>query len=338
MSYPAITASPPAPQRSQAGDAYAATADTWAAYVEGFPTEINALAQWFEDTAATLVSSGLSATSSASLTIGTGSKSFAASAGAAFTPGQSIVIASTASPANSMTGQITAYDSGTGNITVTVTSVSGSGTVASWTIGLALVADLSNLLAKAGGTMTGLLTLAAAFGLVLTPGAAPSSPVDGQMWRETNKLIARIGAVNFDVVLATLAQTLTNKTLTSPTINGGTLASVIASALTVTDYTETMPADVTGAALSPNFTNGTLFRLITNANATITLPTPVKGKSGAIEIVFGGAHTIAFAGGARKIAGGSYSPTSTAGAIDTLSIICFDATEGWLICPGQGYA
>ncbi len=281
MAYPAITPSAPAPQRTQAGDAYAATADTWAAYIEGLPDEMNALAQWMQDTAASLVSSGLSATSSASLTIGTGSKSFAASAGAAFTPGQSVVIASTANPANSMTGQITAYNSSTGNITVNVASVSGSGTFASWTIGLALVADLSGYLAKAGGTMIGLLTLAAAMGLVLTPGAAPGSPVDGQIWRETNKLMARVGAVSFEVVLATLAQTLTNKTLTSPVINGGTISSPTITGPAITGGTistsSIMPrvalAGVTAGTLTPNCDTTDVFKA-TGLTAAVTLAAP----------------------------------------------------------------
>lgn len=332
MTYPAITPSPPAPQRTQAGDAYAATADTWAAWLEGLADEQNALAQWYEDTAAALVTSGLSATSSASITIGTGSKSFAASAGSAFTPGQSVVIASTANPTNSMTGQITAYDSGTGNITVNVTSVSGSGTFASWTIGLALVADLSAYLAKAGGTMTGLLTLAAAQGLLLTPGSAPASPADGQIWRETNKLMARVGVVSFEVVLATLAQTLTNKTLTSPVIDTATV-----NGPTINGYTEGGDAPASGTAFSPNLTTDTLFYYQSSGNVTITLPTPVQWKSFSIKLKYGGAHTLTWAGGAREWAEGTVpTPTSVSGKSDTFTFVCFDGST-WTGFAGMNY-
>lgn len=328
MAYPAITPSPPAPQRTQAGDAYAATADAWAAYTEGLPDEINAALDWIEETAQTLVSSGLSATSGASLTIGTGSKSFAASPGAAFVGGQSVVIANSADPTKSMTGTVTTYNSGTGNITVNVTSVSGSGTFASWTIGLALVADLSGYLQKAGGTLTGLLTLAAAMGLVLTPGSAPGSPVDGQIWRETNKLMARIGAVNFEVVLATLAQTLTNKTLTSPVIDTATV-----NAPTINGYTEGYDAPSSGTAFSPNLAADTLFYYQTSGNVTITLPTPVAGKSFSIALKYGGAHTLTWAGGARLWPDGTApTPTSVSGKFDVFTFICINGTN-WLAFP-----
>jgi hypothetical protein len=336
MAYPAITPSPPAPQRTQAGDAYAATADTWAAWLESAPDQINIALDWIEDTAASLVSSGLSATSSASLTIGTGSKSFAASPGAAFVGGQSVVIANSADPTKSMTGTVTAYNSGTGNITVNVTSVSGSGTFASWTIGLALVADLSGYLQKAGGTLTGLLTLAAAMGLVLTPGSAPGSPVDGQIWRETNKLMARIGAVNFEVVLATLAQTLTNKTLTSPTINGGTVDTATVNAPTINGYTEGYDAPSSGTAFSPNLAADTLFYYQTSGNVTITLPSPVTGKSFTIALKYGGAHTLTWAGGARLWPDGTApTPTSVSGKFDVFTFFCFDGTNWLAFASGQ---
>ena len=336
MAYPAITPSPPAPQRTQAGDAYAATADAWAAYTETLPDEINAALDWIQTTATTLVSSGLSGTSDASLTIGTGSKSFVASPGAAVGGGQTLVIASTANPSNSMTGQVTAYDSGTGNITVNVTSVSGSGTFASWTIGLALVADLSGYLQKAGGTLTGLLTLAAAMGLVLTPGSAPGSPVDGQIWRETNKLMARIGAVNFEVVLATLAQTLTNKTLTSPVINTAQITGGTVDAATVKAPTEVVDTKVSGTALTINLANGSMFAIDTTGHPTITLPTPVAGKSFVVRIKYGGAHVPVWAGGTRIWADSTApTPTSVSGKIDEYVFDCYDVTEGWIGSAGR---
>jgi hypothetical protein len=80
---------------------------------------------------------GTSATSATSLTIGTGSKSFTlAQTGKAFSLGQSVIISNTASPSNWMAGAITAFNSGTGAMTVNVLLTNGSGTVASWTISL----------------------------------------------------------------------------------------------------------------------------------------------------------------------------------------------------------
>lgn len=80
-----------------------------------------------------------SATSSTSLSIATGSKSLTIEAGKSFAIGQPMLIASTAAPANWMHGQVTAYDSGTGALTVTVGAISGSGTVAAWSVSVTAV-------------------------------------------------------------------------------------------------------------------------------------------------------------------------------------------------------
>ncbi len=79
------------------------------------------------------------ATSTTSLTIGTGSKSLTVDTGKGYAVGQAVMIASTAGPTNYLTGQVTSYDSGTGALVVNVTSVAGSGTVAAWTVSVAAV-------------------------------------------------------------------------------------------------------------------------------------------------------------------------------------------------------
>lgn len=80
-----------------------------------------------------------SATSSTSLSISTGSKSLTIETGKSFAIGQPVLIASTANPAHWMHGQVTAYDSGTGALTVTVGTISGSGTVAAWSVSVTAV-------------------------------------------------------------------------------------------------------------------------------------------------------------------------------------------------------
>lgn len=78
-----------------------------------------------------------SATSATSLVIGLGSKSFTlAQTGKTFAVGQWVVIASSASPDNWMAGNITAFNSGTGAITVNTKAVGGSGTFAAWSIAI----------------------------------------------------------------------------------------------------------------------------------------------------------------------------------------------------------
>lgn len=86
--------------------------------------------------ASALGAPGTNATSTTSLTVGTGSKSLTIQTGKAYSVGQVVVIASTASPGNQMTGIITSYNSGTGALVVDAQQTLGSGTLAAWTISL----------------------------------------------------------------------------------------------------------------------------------------------------------------------------------------------------------
>lgn len=86
--------------------------------------------------ASALGAPGTNATSTTSLTVGTGSKSLTIQTAKAYSVGQVVVIASTASPGNQMTGIITSYNSGTGALVVDVQQTLGSGTLAAWTISL----------------------------------------------------------------------------------------------------------------------------------------------------------------------------------------------------------
>ncbi len=79
---------------------------------------------------------GTSATSTTSATVGTGSKTLTIQTGKAYSVGQFVIVASTASPSNYMAGQITAHNSGTGSLTVNATSTGGTGTYSDWTVSL----------------------------------------------------------------------------------------------------------------------------------------------------------------------------------------------------------
>lgn len=79
---------------------------------------------------------GSSATSTTSTLIGTGSKTVTIQTGKAFSVGQTVVLASAANVTNQMIGQITAHNSGTGSLTVNVSAIGGSGTLADWIISL----------------------------------------------------------------------------------------------------------------------------------------------------------------------------------------------------------
>lgn len=74
-------------------------------------------------------------TSTSSVLIGTGAKTFTTQSGLGFVVGMTLRIAN--SSANFMTGEVTSY-SGT-SLVMNITSVGGSGTLASWTISMAAV-------------------------------------------------------------------------------------------------------------------------------------------------------------------------------------------------------
>jgi hypothetical protein len=99
--------------------------------------EVDANADRAASAAATAINApGTSATSTTQLAIGTGAKTLAVQVGKAFVVGQFVTIAQTGTPGNWMAGQITAYDAGSGGLTVQVLATSGGGQASAWTIGL----------------------------------------------------------------------------------------------------------------------------------------------------------------------------------------------------------
>ena len=127
-----ITPLPDPPLRSDSAAVFVEKADTFMAALPTFAVEANSVEN-------ALLTSTVTATSTTSLTIGTGSKSLTTQTGKAWIVGSWLYIVSSSSITNTMQGQVTAYNSGTGSLTVNVTSVSGAGTFASWAIGLSVV-------------------------------------------------------------------------------------------------------------------------------------------------------------------------------------------------------
>ena len=107
-------------------------------------------------------------------------------------------------------------------------------------------------------------------------------------------------------------ETLTNKTLTTAALTNPT----------VTNYVETLYTS-SGATYTVDLANGTLHKFTTTANATITLPSSVAGKSFIVIVAYGGAHTLTFSGGGTiKWAGGSQpTATSSGGAFDIFTFM-----------------
>lgn len=114
---------------------------------------------------------GTSATSTSSVTIGTGSKSLTlAQTGKAFAVGQWVQITSAAAPATDfMLGAITAFNAGTGAMTVNVALAGGAGTIASWAVHPASPLSLS---ARFGTDGSLVLTGAGALGYGTGSGGA----------------------------------------------------------------------------------------------------------------------------------------------------------------------
>ena len=80
---------------------------------------------------------GTSGTSATALTINAGAQAFATQAGKAWVVGQPVIVSRTSAPGTTrMSGTITAYNTGTGAMTVLVDTVMGAGTFSDWTISL----------------------------------------------------------------------------------------------------------------------------------------------------------------------------------------------------------
>jgi hypothetical protein len=124
----AIEALPTPPNRNMSPVQFIAAADAFLAALPLFQEQANAAAVAMNLNSTT----GTSSTSNA---IGTGAKTFTAETGKSWQPGMFIVIADASAPStNSMTAQVTSYNSGTGELVVDVKGTLGSGTKSAWAI------------------------------------------------------------------------------------------------------------------------------------------------------------------------------------------------------------
>lgn len=149
------------------GRTYTSTDFDGVNYVDGLPDA-------FQDFV-THAASTMQGTSTTSVAIGTGSKSFTTQTGKVWAVGTPLRVANTASPSTQfMDGVVTSYNSGTGALVVNVVGITGTGTLATWTIspgggGYALSTPVTVALGGTGAT-TAAAGIAALGGLPLAGG------------------------------------------------------------------------------------------------------------------------------------------------------------------------
>jgi hypothetical protein len=230
-----ITQLPTPPLRSDPAN-FSARADAFLGALPAFANEANSLEQSLQLVATT-------GTSTTSVSIGTGSKTLTTQTGKAWVVGSFVYVVSAASVTNMMTGQVTAYNSGTGALTVNVITATGSGTFASWVIGLAVPATAA---ANLSGGTTGQMPYQSAANTTAFLGAGTA----GQVLRSAGA--AAPTWQNPELIINEVAAAGTANALTaafSPAITALTDGMVVyvRAALANTTTTPTLAANVTAA-------------------------------------------------------------------------------------------
>lgn len=164
----------------------AGTATTQAGLASGYATTANTKAGEASASATSAAQSasvsvnapGTSATSTTSLTVGTGSKSLTlGQTGKAFLVGQWVYIADSSSPATRwMHGTLTAFNTGTGAMTINVVRSYGTGTVASWLV-MPATPNYDTISADGAGnvTFTGGVSLGSSVGQISSTGGGAAA-------------------------------------------------------------------------------------------------------------------------------------------------------------------
>lgn len=163
-----ITALPTPPSSADPAN-FAARGDAFLGALPQMVTEINADLLNIAGT--------YNGTSTTSVTLGTGDKSFTTQTGLAFQPGQPVVAASTTTPTNNGVGIVKSYNSGTGALVITVSAISGSGTIAAWTISLLPSTTASVMRGQLGGLTLSTAGSSATFGIAAGQAADSANSV-----------------------------------------------------------------------------------------------------------------------------------------------------------------
>lgn len=288
----AITPLPAAPQRLTDPDpVFVPKADAWAAALAPWTDDVNTLGDEVQDNAdqttadraqtgadvitanaaaATAVAAAAAAaavpvtpaTSSTSMAIaGSGAKTFTLDQmGKAFAIGQSVKVTDTADITKFMVGVISAFNAGTGVMTIAVGSSGGAGTIATWTV--ALVPAVATVVADITDYASDQATKKA-----VTDGefASARARLDFLELGAENPviLVNTAGTVPIDLSLGTdfklaVAANISTMTVSNPPTTGTLKTFTLRLAFNGTSYTIAWPASFKFAAGAPSFdfTNG----------------------------------------------------------------------------------
>jgi hypothetical protein len=252
-----------------------------------------------------------SATSTTSLTIGTGSKTFAVQAGKAFQTGQFVLINETSNAANQMFGTVSSYTGTT--LVVNVTATGGSGTHADWTVVLYPSGAAAGFAPPIGtGNVTG-------------PGSAVSGNVatfngtSGQVIQDSGVALGSLAGLS-----SLSAQYLASSALGYAVgmINGTLVTSIGSNALTITVKTLAGNTPSTTDPVWFLITNGSGGYTVIEQTSALSLTVPAGASLGTVSGQAGRQYVAVWNNGGTAVLG-IYNSLNSTGP----SILCWDETS-----------
>jgi hypothetical protein len=263
---------------------------------------------------------GFYATSSTSTSVATGSKTFTIETNKSFDEGMYVMIVDDAAPTtNWMHGQVTAYNSGTGALDVTVETIAGSGTLSDWLISVSGPRGATGSSGSGSGDVTTAANFPASGRLVQTAGTDKS--ID-----ETSITVSTDALSGISTLAAT--STITSTSTGSAFAATGSGASIEIGAV---GSSNTPKIDFHSSSSSTDYDA----RLIASGGTssagagTLTLTAATFAVSG--EITEGGNPVINTAGG-DNLSGGF---TTTSYAIN--GGVLDEGDDPWVVNPLDGY-